>query len=114
MISIIRGSVNCAKELINEEVWTLRCTGTGNCRYASRTLTGLEREEIENEYNELMERIAELKAILADEKKLLAVIREEILNCMDKYGDDRRTSIGYDEFDISMEDLIPETNTSLP
>ena len=76
-----------------------------------RALTGLEREKLEAEYADLMAKIAELKAILADEKKLLGVIREEILAIADKYGDDRRTSIGYDEFDISMEDLIPETNT---
>lgn len=76
-----------------------------------RALTGLEREKIENEYKELLARIAELKAILADEKKLLGVIREEILLIADKYGDERRTSIGFDEYDISMEDLIPVTNT---
>ena len=76
-----------------------------------RALTGLEREKLENEYAELMERITELKAILADKKKLLGVIREEILLIADKYGDDRRTSIGFDEYDISMEDLIPVTNT---
>mgnify|MGYP000098607584 FL=1 len=64
-----------------------------------RTLTGLEREKIEAEYNELMKRIDELKAILADNKKLLMVIREELSIIMDKYGDDRRTAIGYDEFD---------------
>ena len=58
-----------------------------------------------------MARIAELKAILADEKKLLGVIKEEIMVISAKYGDDRRTSIGYDEYDISMEDLIPVTNT---
>lgn len=56
-----------------------------------RALTGLEREKLENEYAELMERITELKAILADKKKLLGVIREEILLIADKYGDDRRT-----------------------
>ena len=76
-----------------------------------RTLTGLEREKIENEYQELMKRIEELKAILADEKKLLGVIREEILAISEKYGDDRKTSIGFDEFDMSMEDLIPNENT---
>lgn len=59
-----------------------------------RALTGLEREKLENEYAELMERITELKAILADKKKLLGVIREEILLIADKYGDDRRTTIG--------------------
>ena len=76
-----------------------------------RSLTGLEREKLENEYAELMERITELKAILADKKKLLGVIREEILLIADKYGDDRRTSIGFDEYDLSMEDLIPKENT---
>ncbi len=75
-----------------------------------RALTGLEREKLENEYNELMKRIGELKAILADRKVLLGVIKEEILVIKDKYGDDRRTKIGYDEFDISMEDLIPREN----
>ena len=73
-----------------------------------RTLTGLEREKLEAEYKDLMEQIAYLKGILADEKKLLGVIRDEIQVISDKYGDERRTRIGYDEFDISMEDLIPE------
>ncbi|MBQ4531575.1 MAG: DNA gyrase subunit A [Lachnospiraceae bacterium] len=76
-----------------------------------RALTGLEREKLESEYKALMETIAELKAILADEKKLLGVIKEEITLISDKYGDDRRTAIGFDEFDISMEDLIPRENT---
>ena len=76
-----------------------------------RALTGLEREKLEAEYKELMARIEELKAILADEKILLGVIRKEILETSEKYSDERRTSIGFDEYDISMEDLIPETNT---
>ena len=76
-----------------------------------RALTGLEREKLENEYKELEMRIAELKAILADEKKLLGVIKEEISIISAKYGDDRRTSIGFDEFDMSMEDLIPDEST---
>ena len=76
-----------------------------------RALTGLEREKLEAEYKELQETIKELRAILADEKKLLGVIREEILIIREKYGDDRRTSIGFDEFDISAEDLIPVENT---
>lgn len=75
-----------------------------------RALTGLEREKLENEYKELMEKIEGLKAILASEKLLLGVIREEILTVSEKYGDDRRTSIGFDEFDISTEDLIPREN----
>lgn len=76
-----------------------------------RALTGLEREKIENEHAELMKKITEYKAILNDKKKLLGVIKKEILVIRDKYGDDRRTSIGYDEYDISMEDLIPKENT---
>ena len=76
-----------------------------------RTLTGLEREKLEAEYKELMEKIRKLQAILADRNLLLRVIRTEILEIAEKYGDDRRTSIGFDEFDISIEDLIPNENT---
>ena len=76
-----------------------------------RALTGLEREKIENEHKELMEKIAELKAILADEKLLLGVIKEEMLMIAEKYGDDRRSQIGFDVYDINMEDLIPRENT---
>ena len=76
-----------------------------------RTLTGLARQDIENEYAELKKTIDYLKGILSDEKKLLGVIQEEILEISAKYGDDRRTSIGYDEEDITVEDLIPRENT---
>lgn len=72
-----------------------------------RALTGLEREKLQNEYDELEKKIAELEAILADEKVLLGVIREEILLIRDKYGDDRRTSIEMDMEDLSDEALIP-------
>ena len=76
-----------------------------------RALTGLEHEKLEAEHQELLKKIGELKAILADEKRLLGVIRSELLVIKDKYGDDRRSKIGYDEFDISMEDMIPRENT---
>ena len=76
-----------------------------------RALTGLEREKLEAEYAELMEKIRKFQAILADRKLLLRVIREEILAIAEKYGDDRKTSIGYDVYDISTEDLIPRENT---
>ncbi len=75
-----------------------------------RALTGLEREKLESEYRELMEKIKEYKAILADENLLLGVIKKELLVISEKYGDDRRTKIGFDVFDISAEDLIPDEN----
>jgi DNA gyrase subunit A len=76
-----------------------------------RQLTGLAREDLENEYKELLATIDYLKSILADENKLLTVIKEEILIIRDKYGDDRRTKIGIDIDDLSDEDLIPEEDT---
>ena len=75
-----------------------------------RSLTGLEREKIENEHRELVARIAELKAILADKNKLLSVIKTELLAISDKYGDDRRTSLGQDDDDIKDEELIEKEN----
>ena len=75
-----------------------------------KTLTGLEREKIENELKELEVKIAELKAILADVNVLLRVIKDELIIISDKYGDDRRTSIGYDDDEITDEDLIPNEN----
>lgn len=76
-----------------------------------RQLTGLAREELEGEYAELLERIAYYKGILADEKKLLGVIKEEILVVKEKYADERRTEIGIDYSDITNEDLIPNVDT---
>ena len=113
VISIIRGSesVNVAKQKLIERFGLSDAQSQAIVDTRLRTLTGLEREKIEAEYNELMKRIDELKAILADNKKLLMVIREELSIIMDKYGDDRRTAIGYDEFDISMEDMIPNEST---
>ena len=112
VINIIRSSKNTqeAKDRLMERFALTDVQAQAIVDMRLRALTGLEREKLENEYAELMERITELKAILADKKKLLGVIREEILLIADKYGDDRRTSIGFDEYDISMEDLIPVTN----
>ena len=113
VISIIRSSQNTAeaKTRLMERFALSDAQAQAIVDMRLRALTGLEREKLEAEYAELMDRIAELKAILADHKKLLGVIREEILLIADKYGDERRTSIGFDEYDISMEDLIPVTNT---
>ncbi len=113
VINIIRSSKNTqeAKDRLMERFSLTDVQAQAIVDMRLRALTGLEREKLENEYAELMERITELKAILADKKKLLGVIREEILLIADKYGDDRRTSIGFDEYDISMDVLIPVTNT---
>ena len=113
VISIIRSSrtTNEAKQRLMESFQLTDVQAQAIVDMRLRALTGLEREKLENEYAELMEKIAELKAILADEKKLLGVIREEIMLISEKYGDERRTSIGFDEYDISMEDMIPKTNT---
>lgn len=113
VISIVRSSksVNEAKTRLTERFGLSDAQSQAIVDMRIRALTGLEREKLEQEYNELMERISELKAILGDEKRLLGVIREEIMIINEKYGDDRRTSIGYDEFDISMEDMIPNENT---
>jgi len=113
VIRIIRGSANVqlAKAELMSRFGLSDVQSQAIVDMRLRALTGLEREKLENEYRELQERIAELKAILADEKKLLAVIKEEISIISAKYGDDRRTSIGFDEFDMSMEDLIPDEST---
>ena len=113
VINIIRSSKNAqeAKDRLIERFALSDAQAQAIVDMRLRALTGLEREKSETEYADLMAKIEELKAILADKKKLLGVIREEILAIADKYGDDRRTSIGYDEYDISMEDLIPVTNT---
>ena len=112
VIQIIRGSQNTqlAKEGLMSRFQLTDVQAQAIVDMRLRTLTGLEREKLENEYKELMARIEELKAILADEKLLLGVIRDELLVIREKYGDDRRTSIGYDVYDISTEDLIPREN----
>ncbi len=113
VIKIVRGSENtpAAKIALMERFGLTEIQAQAIVDMRLRALTGLEREKIENEHAELLERIAYLKAILADEKLLLGVIKEEILVIAQKYGDDRRTKIGFDEYDISMEDLVPNENT---
>ena len=113
VIRIIRGSQNvqaAKQELMDRfELTDVQAQAIVDMRL--RALTGLEREKLEAEYAELMEKIRKLKAILADRNTLLRVIREEILAISEKYGDDRRTAIGFDAYDISMEDMIPRENT---
>ena len=113
VISIIRSSQTTAeaKQRLMERFALTDAQSQAIVDMRLKTLTGLEREKLQAEYDALMKQIAELKAILADRKKLLGVVREELIVISDKFGDDRRTSIGYDEYDISMEDMIPVTNT---
>lgn len=113
VIRIIRASrtTQIAKEGLMERFLLSDVQSQAIVDMRLRALTGLEREKLENELKELLEKIEELKAILGDENKLLMVIREEILIVRDKYQDERRTTIGFDEYDVSMEDLIPVDNT---
>ena len=113
VIRIIRGSENTqvAKARLMERFTLSDAQAQAIVDMRLRTLTGLEREKLEAEYKELMDRIRRLEAILADRNLLLRVIREEILAISEKYGDERKTAIGFDEFDISMEDMIPNENT---
>ena len=113
VIRIIRGAANVAEA----KARLIQTYGLSDAQSQAivdmrlRALTGLERHKLEAEYEELMKKIAELKAILSDENRLLAVIKEEITAIAAKYGDDRRTSIGFDEEDFSAEDLIPDETT---
>ena len=113
VIQIIRSSENSAKAKINliERFGLSDAQAQAIIDMRLKALTGLEREKLENEYNELMAKIAELQAILNDEKQLLGVIREEILITKEKFGDARRTEIGFDDEDITIEDLIPREDT---
>lgn len=113
VIRIIRGSKNVAEAKIEltERFGLTDAQAQAIVDMRLRALTGLEREKIEKEYAELIQRINELKAILADEKLLLGVIRDEITIIRDKYGDERRTQIGIDDDEITIEDLIKDENT---
>ena len=113
VIRIIRASrnVQAAKEQLMERFELTDVQAQAIVDMRLRALTGLEREKLEAEYAELMEKIRRYQAILADRNLLLRVIREEILAISEKYGDDRQTAIGFDEYDISMEDMIPNENT---
>ncbi len=113
VISIIRSSANIqiAKDRLIERFDLTDVQAQAIVDMRLRALTGLEREKLENEHAELQARITELRAILSDEKLLLGVIKKEMIEIAEKYGDDRRSTIGFDDSDISMEDLIPKENT---
>ena len=113
VIHIIRGSANAqaAKEGLIARFALTDAQAQAIVDMRLRALTGLEREKLEQEHAELLKKIEEYKAILADKKLLLGVIKTEIMQISDKYGDDRRTKFGYDESEINVEDLIPRGNT---
>ena len=115
VISIIRSSKTTAeaKTRLEERFGLSEVQSNAIVEMRLKALTGLEREKLEEEHQQLVKLIAELKAILADEKLLLGVIKTEITEIGEKYGDDRRTSIGFDDSEISMEDMIPNENTVL-
>ena len=113
VIQIIRSSANTneAKTRLIERFALTDVQAQAIVDMRLRALTGLEREKIEQEHAELLKKIEEYRAILADKKLLLGVIKDEILLISEKYGDERRTSFGYDIYDIDDEDLIPHENT---
>ncbi|MCR5404199.1 MAG: DNA gyrase subunit A [Butyrivibrio sp.] len=113
VIRIIRGSetVAIAKEQLMTRFGLSDVQAQAIVDMRLRTLTGLERDKLEQEHAELLKKIEELKAILADKKLLLGVIKTEITEIADKYGDDRKSQIGIDDSDIDAEDLIPNVNT---
>lgn len=113
VIKIVRGShtTQDAKDALMKKFKLSDAQAQAIVDMRIRQLTGLAREDLEAEYKELQERIAYYKSILDDEKKLLAVIKEEISEIKEKYGDARRTKIGVDPGDLSNEDLIPEETT---
>ena len=113
VISIVCSSKNAtqAKEKLIERFSLTDAQAQAIVDMRLRALTGLEREKIESEYAELQKKIAEYNKILSDRNVLLDVIKKEIIEIRDKYGDERRTSIGYDEYDISIEDLVTKQNT---
>ena len=115
VISIIRGSENgqIAKEKLIEEFALSDIQAQAILDMRLQRLTGLERDKIDNEYKELMERITYLESILADENKLFGVIKDEMLAIKDKYADPRRTEIKPAEGEIALKDLYEEEEVAI-
>lgn len=115
VISIIRGSENgqIAKEKLIEEFTLSDIQAQAILDMRLQRLTGLERDKIDNEYKELMERITYLESILADENKLFGVIKDEMLAIKDKYADPRRTEIKPAEGEIALKDLYEEEEIAI-
>lgn len=111
VINIIRSSYDDAKERLMERFGLSDIQAQAILDMRLKTLSGLQREKIEEEYNELMKLIAHLREILANEQLVLDIIKEELLEIKQKYGDERKTKIVAAEGEIDVEDLIKEEQT---
>ena len=113
VIKTIRESYSNAKENLMENFGLSDIQAQAILDMRLARLQGLEREKIENEYNELMKKIAYYKSLLADEVLLMGVIKDELTEIRDKYGDERRTQIVRDEGEFDEEDLVEEENVTI-
>ena len=113
VIKTIRESYNDAKEKLMKKFGLSEIQAQAILEMQLRRLQGLEREKIDNEYNELMEKIAYYKSLLADEKLLMGVIKDELLEIKKKYGDKRRTKVVRDEGELDEEDLVEEEKVAI-
>lgn len=113
IIKIIRASYSDAKEKLMERFGLSEIQAQAILDMQLRRLQGLEREKIENEYNELMKKIAYYNSLLEDEKKLMGVVKDELLEIKDKWGDERRTKIVADVSELEEEDLIEEETVAI-
>ena len=113
IIKIIRSSYNDAKEKLMERFGLSEIQAQAILDMRLARLQGLEREKLEKEYSELMDRIAYFNAILSDESMLMGVIKAELLEVRDKWGDERRTKLSPDASDFEDEDLIEEEKVAV-
>ena len=113
VIKTIRESYSNAKENLMENFGLSDIQAQAILDMRLARLQGLEREKIENEYNELMKKIAYYKSLLADEVLLMGVIKDELTEIRDKFGDERRTKIIRDEGEFDEEDLVEEENVTI-
>ena len=111
VINIIRNSYDDAKERLMERFGLSDIQAQAILDMRLRTLSGLQREKIEEEYNQLMKLIAHLREILNSESLVFDIIKEELIEIRDKYGDERKTKIVAAEGEINIEDLIKEEET---
>ncbi len=110
VVHIIRSAYDDAKEKLMERFGLDEVQAQAILDMRLKALQGLDREKLENEYKEIEARIAYYQSLLSDENLLRGVLKDELIEIRDKYGDDRKTEIGFAEDDIDIEDLIEEEN----